>query len=127
MPKTRNRSFPLFSEIAKHLYVSTRKTLPVKREILSAIVYQKDQSGCTYAQAVKSIVNDVKIIWQRTLIPTITEERMIKVANNYFNDYNRLIREGKLRRQSATFLKNLKAFKVYLHSNASVQFIHVNN
>lgn len=105
------RRIPIFEEVPKNL---RHYYLPSIKDILCAIYFNKKKNATTYSDAVKAVVRDVVVIWQKHSLPIITLQRIVALANACLKQLNKLTKENRTSKKTDNYIRKLRLFKVKL-------------
>lgn len=111
MPTTRIH-LQFLDVYAKPIDSSTANQLPSKKDVLSAICWEKIRKNIEYHEAAILVATEVMNVWNMASIPTNTVERVIKVTKDYLATFRQLVRTPTSRITSENFLAKKKSFLV---------------
>lgn len=86
-----------------------RNVLPTNRDVVNAINFEKTENKKTFTNAIKSVVDDVISVWERTALPHLSKQRIESKMRNYYAIHMKIV-YAKQRR--STFVENIQKFKV---------------
>lgn len=69
--------------------------LPTNRAVLKAIYFEKDRKNLNINDAIKLVSVQIHEIWQRAMIPTISQRRIQQRISDYCDKYVGLLKINK--------------------------------
>lgn len=88
--KIRNRPCPVIG-VKKQL---SEIVLPTVKDVLQHFIYIREESASTFTMSDKNVFKkvskDVKLIWQKASIPSVTIIRIETLLNGFINSYRKL-------------------------------------